>query len=477
MRRHLAPILAAAALLLPAVLAGQVSDASHPAAGEVRLSGAGLLAGHDRTFGTLADPDGALRRLQRPFSATLTAVEYSPLSDLFDRLEAAWPAITSEEDTFDLSRDALHLEADGLRFRAEVRRAPLEVELGLPGRLSLLASVPIVRHRLELTGAGVAAATVGVNPDPVSNRRLLATIAGDASLNPLGNSPLLPVSGSEAGVALQSRVAAATGGDTLFLPAAPLASIPAAGLPGVEERVPTGRFGTGPAGWEAGDAEVGIAFQPLPAGDGITPPPPEARPTVRARVEARVRLPTGAEPGPAYPFTPLPKTGWTGGSAAAAADLFLARRWEVAVAVRAAARLPRDEVVSPLVVGEQEEPPQDGVTVRTTPGQELGVLVHPRFRLAPEISLGAVGRWHHHAGDRYEVAGGGVVEEPVRTATLVGVAAEYSGMPAFVERGEGWPLRVRFEWGRTVAGAGGAPAVTRAGVEASLFLRAWGASR
>ena len=112
------------------------------------------------------------------------------------------------------------LGAFSLRFAGDVRSVPFNVRYGLTHRFTVFATIPLERSGTVVFGPYFAGATLGLNPNATTNRRVLAAVG--ARFGDLGGALLLPTAGSAEGIELQGRqqgpfdravVAGGTGGD------------------------------------------------------------------------------------------------------------------------------------------------------------------------------------------------------------------------------------------------------------------------
>ncbi|HEX8358839.1 MAG TPA: hypothetical protein VF613_01875, partial [Longimicrobium sp.] len=179
---------AAAALVLAAGAAhAQGPDARVLPRGMVEFRVLGIYSGYDDRFGGGRDPLGAAFAglLQAP-ADTLAAPELRALNTALGRFFAATGGAA---DTGTLTGGTVNALLSG-----DARDVPATVAVGLTSRLTVEATLPLVRRETEVRGIFLENGTVGANPNAERNRGILAAFG--AEFGELGASPFLPVAGT-----------------------------------------------------------------------------------------------------------------------------------------------------------------------------------------------------------------------------------------------------------------------------------------
>lgn len=360
------------------------------------------------------------------------------LVDLFANLED--PDSTAEQVSSTIG-------AFSLRFAGDVRSVPFNIRYGLTHRLTVFATIPLERSGTVVFGPYFAGATLGLNPDATTNRRVLAAVG--ARFGDLGGGLLLPTAGSAEGIELQSRLREFGDGDTLELPTRPvnfdeflerddlreqLTDQEAAALGIVSTRRP----------YHLGDIQLGARFLLIPGPPGWPYPDSVVRRSLRTSVGVRLRLPTGS--GDTRVATELaPGGGHLGVGVDVLNDVFFNRRWYVNVSASGDWLLPADVLRQAFTV-EQPFPIDTTLnTVRRAPGPRVALSVTPRWRLTDEIAFHGEYAMLAQARTRYEVADS-LLPTPFDWRTggamhALGLGIRYSSLQAFA-RGR---ARVPFE--------------------------------
>lgn len=470
-RKHAACAAAVAALLAASV--AEVSAQQDPAwvlpAGAVRLEIGGAYTSWDARFGASGrEPLGAA--LSRP----LTVETFAPLRPLQGQLTrvlqqtAGVPGASSvpvTEETLTLGAPAVAV------FQSSIR-APLRVAVGVAPRVELGAHLPLVRGERLVQGFALSGATVGINPDPSGNARVLAALGADAAA--LGGLRLLPTDSSRLGRELQRRVLARTG-RTLSLPNSTNA--------GALQRLLVEDFGADSllsrrGQWALGDVELEARVQLLDPFGGRAYPERLEGTAWRAAASLGVRLPTGAAPDSASLFPLLREVGIAGYAGGVQADLFAGSRFWGTGLVRYTALLPAERVArlaDPGLPLATTEPPR---RVRWDPGDVVEAALYPRYRLTEEIALGAsyqlawLGAGSTSAAQAEEEVA--TLQEPGGLLQRVGAEIRYTTLPAFAAARTPVPLEVALGWHWSLAGPEAVAAERVVRITASLFLQPLG---
>lgn len=457
------------------MLAAQAPSARVAEPGTIGFRVGGVFSSYGGRFGHPFSPaDGTRVPLANEvFAGRIADPSFEPFETLRGRLNVFFDSIPGEP--FQVPAGGLALTTSRLEAQADHREVPFELELGLLPRISVGVRVPLVQHTLVVSGFEAGEGNVGRNPDPAGNRALL--IGVDSAFAELGGSPLLPTRDSPAGVALRQRVAEATQGGELLLPADPLARLGAAGVPGLDG-IPLGRFDPALPGWELGDTEVQLSLQLARPYAGVA-----GGTSLGAALDVGVRIPTGTAPDAAYLVHPRPSIGVGGVTAGLRADL-QTRRFGAAAALRMqrlrGLTLPQQLWPEPGDEGSLVGPPQS-VELLWEPGTRVSVEVHPYVRLVNEIRLlGSYGfeRRSERYSARIPVGDTGTVEEVLGEGPAVvqrwGAGIEYSTLRRYQAGEADLPFEAAVLFRNALAGRGGAPDDRTVMVQLRLFLRLWG---
>jgi hypothetical protein len=392
-----------------------------------------------------------------------------------------------------------------LAMRSERRVTPIQLEYGITSRLSLGATIPIVRvevheryrfrpegsnlgllpDRTRYTGffghlgtaldqlsANINAGAYGSPGSPTYLRAQALLAQGRAFASACSTAVydttarFLPIEGSDAGRGLTAIVlglqralvdtfnVATFSRDTFFLPVVPVPGDAAAGiLADSLSRLGLTLYGPGTPRrlrYFPGDAEVAAKYRLL-SGDAYS-----------AAVALVVRLPTGHQDSPNDPFDISTGDHQTDVEGRVTTELTLLHRLWLNLSVRGARQLPgeRERLVGP--VNQPFLPRATQQRLRWDPGDYMAVDVAPMYRFSRLFAAGLTFGYFTQQRDRYAflspadsqgvatAAGGPVsatVLEPgtgIRQAR-VGLAATFSG-----PRLEGG-----FSVERTISGAGG----------------------
>lgn len=463
-------ILACCAVTAPAA----AQDSFVTPRGVLRAGLAGDYAQFDTRFGTVAGGGSDQTPLGAPFAGALTAQRFGPLQPLQTELNRFFAAQRQGAARPDLLAGAENLLLGNLRYAvtAEATRAPVSLSAGVLPRLSVEVIVPFVLLGRSVNAFGLADGTVGTNPNAAFNGALLGRVGSGHSA--LGGLELLPVSGSALGVELQRRVGAATGGDTLLLPATPLTAAQFAAL-AAQQETGLALFESAFDAWRVGDVEVGARYQLLNTlASGAYPALDSS--AVRVAAELYGRFPTGQRPDSLpLPFLD-PGLGQTGVIAGLAADWFRGRlhtaahaRYTVLLAGTSVRRL--DGAFAPSA---------NVRSLQRDPGDELEVRLAPRYRLNPYLALGAEYGFLGKGADLFRDGGEDVsarVGAGSLTAHRAGLGAWFSTLPSYYAGRTVVPVELSIGYLRTVAGAGGAPVAATLQVQGRVYQRAWGRKR
>ena len=398
---------------------------------------------------------------------------------------------------------------------------PVSLELGVTSFLTVGASLPFVRRRTEsdvrftpggansgfnpalqdasavegfLTaflssleeGRTLLGGVCGADPAGAACRGASAALNdGDALLQGLrllyGNSPVVPLVDSEAGIGLHERFT------TFARILGQLGGTPPTGLPplaaapldaeGFALFTQSGRYGVGldtlgtvQRAWELGDAEVHASARLLERVDRDAAGNFLGRTFLAAG--AGVRLPTGQPPAAASLFDP----GTGGGSV----DLTLRLHGDVARpwwGMRVEGRYTRR---GPAELERRVAPPEAALaglllqrSLERSGGHLLGVEVAPRLALTPDFGVGVSYAFSRRSGELYRLveSGSGVDENPLAPPTPdpavlatgtegslhhMGFHATYTSVNARREgRATGRPFEVFVRYGYPVASGGG----------------------
>jgi hypothetical protein len=465
------------ACLLGMTLAGsglpaQDSPARVLPPGALSVQVGGTFTAFTHVYGAPGAGGGERTAYSAPFPARLTPDVFRPLQILESRLEQVLGRLFEEEEQEEGQTPApvgpLMVETSAVHFTADRREVPLTLELGVFPRFSVHVRLPLTQDRLEVSGLDVAGGTVGMNPDPVSNRQLLLGV--DTALANLAGGRLLPVAGTEAGFQLQEAVRTLTAGEELRLPVEAAGGLGIGGvqpLPGLD----AGAYRPDEAIWGLGDATVSARFA-LVNTFGMAPAPVLGA-GLRATAEAGIRLPTGNAATSSYLGVIPPEEGLGGFFVVAAVDAFATPRWGASGQLRWES-LGSVEVGRRTWTAPDEDflpVPVDG-TVLWDPGSRVSLAVLPTFQLVPEI--GITGRYSFARQSGETVGGWPGAPSGVRSAHLWGVGFTYSTLGAGGPRAGTMPFEASFRIASTVAGSGGQPATRSVQMGLRFYRRIWG---
>ena len=437
-------------------LAGQERDGTVALPGQLRLDLSAEYLRVDSRFGNAEDGTWAS-------AGPLDRERLSAVAGPAERFDAFLEATGGLADgpngsSFNLGTASV----DGV---VAVRYLPVRLALGLINRLEVGLGIPIVRTQRLVRRLDIEGGNLGRNPSPTENAATLAAM-GDVGQQ-LGLAPLLPLADSPAGLLLQERAMAATGG-TLDLPTTSLDAN------GIREAFDYDRAPYDPGAWEIGDLEVDLRLQLLSSFSGQFPQADSAdsrsgdyRLTLIGgyRIAAPFEIET-----PGVTISPTSGAiGYSGPHAGAIGDLWFGRSWTT-IGVRAA-RLERDaaRVTSPMPV---ELRPGAEIGMDPFLGDELNLWIIPRARLTQEISLGAVvdGRF---------VSGGGLPGETVpedRSIIAAGFSLRFSSLPGMSAGESTLPIDASVGYLKPVSGKDGSQRAGRAFLQVTLLPRLWGGS-
>jgi hypothetical protein len=450
-------LLALAAAAAPARAAAQEAEAWVLPRGLLEVSATGSYTGWDTRL------DG------QPLGADL----FGPYQGLANRLlpGGAGPVRAGLADLFantedpDSTSDPLSVTtgALSLRFAGDVRSVPFNVRYGLTHRLTVFATLPLERSGTVVFGPYFAGATLGLNPDTVGNRAVLAAV--DARYADLGRGLLLPVAGSPDAVELQSRLRETEEGDTLSLPTRPLNFEEILARPGLRaqlsdaEAAALGIVSTRRA-YHLGDIQLGARFLLISGPPGWPFPDTVVRRSLRTSVGVRLRLPTGS--GDTRLATELPPGGGhLGVGVDVLNDVFLTQRWYVNVSASGDWLLPADVQRQSFTAGMPFPVDTTLHTLRRSPGPRLAFSVTPRWRLTDEISFNgeyallAQGRTRYASAESvlpsdFEWRTGGAMH-------ALGLGLRYSSLQAFARGRASVPFELTLAASQAVLGTVQAP--------------------
>lgn len=461
------------ALLLAAGTARAQEDARVLPRGYVALKVGGEFTQYDSRL-------GGEGRLGAPFATPFPAALFPPLTAVRDSLARFFAATGQAGESFPLGADDLFPGTLDVELAADLRRIPIALEAGVASRLTLRATVPVVRVETEVASLRLTGGAVGYNARPDSLVRMLQRV--DSSLAGIGRLTYVPLAGSRAGQEMQRRYARATG-DTARLP------LPTAGLGQrrVDELLTASQLGlrrlpiaTAGETYRLGDVQLAAKLQLL-GGTGGAVSPRETGP--RLAVEGALRLPTATGLNADSLVEIVTDEGHAGASGAMFADLPLGSRLWVAARARYGILRPRD------VERHSWNPaaPWDSLgelrSYRREPGDRLEAVVAPTLQVTDQLSLSA--RWAFlRAGETaYEAAPdpssapaipAGLESTAAQTLQTVGAGLGYSTMGAFVERRTNIPLEIWLTYDTAVAGTGGAPDLGTVRLTGRIWVPAWG---
>ncbi len=460
--------------------------------GIVSLRAAGTYTHFGSRFTAAAgEASSELEPLGARFAVPLTSRTFPLLRPAEAELNRffAFAAEQTGESRFPIAPEDLQLGTPDLALVADTRSVPIGLEVGVLRRISLSATIPAVRTRVDLMRLSLSPGTMGVNPDAEYNRSVLAQL--DPELGGLGEVDLLPVSGTAVAEALQQRVRALSGGvDSLRLPAAPVDS---AGLQALLTGPAFATQGLAPVEnlWRAGDATLAVNFQLVNTAGESPYPPPGAGSSYRAAVGVEGRLPTGLARDPNHLFDFTPDAGHRGIAVHFANDLFLGNIFWGTATIRYARLLQRQ-------VERRVTPPSEPYALATTlrtldwdPGDVIGLEVVPRLRLTDAISFGGVYRFTRMGEDAYSYRDGDPVrnfEGSVVPASVLnegtqrslhewGGRVSFTTLPSFFAGGSPVPYEVLFSFREAIAATAGTPAYRSVTVEGRIMYPFWGRLR
>lgn len=301
-------------------------------------------------------------------------------------------------------------------------------------------------------------------------------------------SPYVPLAGSDAGVAIDGRIAAlqTTLGTDLGVagftaaPALPTDALTAAELES------TIADPSGPVGMSTdeslirfrGDAEAGLALTLVDRWDKG-----EKRGGLRAAVDGLVRFPTGRRGRTDRLLALGTGDGQTDIEAGATVDLG-GGRWGLRLEGRYNRQLAAD-IVDRVAPPSQPYPSQDLLAVlRFDPGDETTFAARPFFRLAPALAIIASAERWHHGSDSYEYGSEAdsipgvddalLGEESDASATVVGIGLTYSTPGRLRPGGRGIPVDAGWSYERVIGASGGrVPNYHRMRARFRLYFGLW----
>ena len=456
----------------PGVALAQVESARVLPPGMIRIHAGGTSAFVDSRFGSPLNGGTSSEPLAAPFQTVLADSTFAPFRTLQQNLNILFAASDTLGSPFRAASDNLVASVSEVRTVSDARSVPVGIEVGVFPRIAVGVRVPLVNTRLRARQLGILESTIGINPDPAGNRVLFDTVGArlGANTTALGRSAFLPTAGSDLGRALQQKVRAASGGQELRLPSAPLT---AAGIEGFRdaELLGTGRFDPRESQWEVGDAELSAKVEFLNRNADFPYPAVEGGFAYRGAIEAGLRVPTGTPADAGYLVLPVPEQGLGGAFIHLYNDIFISgRAWATAEARWE--QLQGLDLQRPTRLPDSE--PASG-TVRWEPGTRIALALSPRFRLTEELSLLGQYRYLRRADESFAVPDS---RQPVGatagTAQLWSIGAEYSTLPAYLAGETPLPLEASIVLRDTFAGSSGAAAVRVVEVRASLYRWLWG---
>lgn len=464
---------ALALLVLTAVKAPAQEDARVLPRGYVALRVGGEFA----TFDSRLTSDGEVG-LGAPFAAPFPASFFPPLAPARDSLARFFAATAEAGESFLLTEADIFPGVLAVDLAADLRSVPITVEVGVMRRLTLRATVPIVRTETELIALQLVDGAIGVNVARDSLTSRLARI--DPSLAGIGQTPFVPLAGSRAGNELQRRYTRATGDETpLPLPTRGLGPVQLDELLEASLFSPLG-IRSSPGSYRLGDAEIAAKAQLL---GGTTEELSPHETGMRVAVEGTVRLPTatGAEPDSLAKL--VTDLGHAGLSGALFADVPLGSRFWVNANARAGILFSRDVERLTWNPVEPWTGLGDTVIVRRDPGARLAASVAPALRITDQLALSARYGFATVGEIRYDAEPGpgsavlafvGLESTEAQTLQTLGLGLTYSTMSAYLERKTNIPLEVWLTYDTAIAGTGGAPDIGVVRVAGRIFLPAWG---
>jgi hypothetical protein len=473
------PFRTAAAALAALALAASAAAAQGPDArvlprGILEVRAFGTFTGFDERFDGGRDPLGTgFAALLQPRADTLAA-----LGPLRQRLGAFFGA-TGAPVTPELSAGTVRALLAG-----DQRDVPFTFALGLTRRITVEATVPLVRQVTSVGGIYLAGGNVGVNPNAALNGRVLGRV--DTAFAALGASGLLPVEGTPAAIALRARVVARGVADSLALPTRGvliselLTRTGETGLSGAERAALT--TGGARTGFALGDVQLGARMQLANTATAWGLPEDSLRGRgFRAAAGGRVRLPTGPRNGALYLLQLAPSTGHFGVGGDVAADWFLSRRWWVTAAADAEVLFPANATRLAFTAANPFPDTTQRRVLRREPGARFGATVTPRYRLTREISFAAQYAFASVGAVTYTGEGAdllGPLESTLaQTSHLLGLGASYTTVQGYAAGRAPFPAEVSLLYRTAVAGSGRAPVATVLDVGVRVFYPAFGRPR
>jgi hypothetical protein len=422
------------------------------------------------------------------------------------------------------------LNLGALATDAEVERGTgmFGASLGLTRAITIFGRMPLVQTRVQHHSTlDPAGANAGANPgsaqqqefftqfdaalttldariaagdyagDPARQALAQGTLASGTSLrddllallsDPETASPFVPLAGSDAGVAIDARVAAlqATLGTDLGVsgftatPALPTDPLTAAAFESTISD-PTGAVGMSTDESLVrfrGDAEAGLALTLVDGWDKG-----EKRGGFRVAVDGLVRFPTGRRGRTDRLLALGTGEGQTDVEAGATVDLG-GGRWGLRLEGRFNRQLAAD-IVDRVAPPSQPYPAGDLLAfLRFDPGDETIFAARPFFRLAPSLAIiGSAERWHH-GSDSYEyrseadaipgVDAAVLGDESDASATLLGFGLTYSNPGRLRNGGRGMPVDAAWSYERVIGASGGrVPNAHRIRARLRLYFGLW----
>ena len=450
-------LLALAAAAAPAHAAAQQAEAWVLPRGLLEVSATGSYTGWDTRLDGIP-LGGELLGPYRSLAERLLAGRVDPVAAGITDLFASTTDPDSATEAPEISAGAV-----ALRFAGDVRSVPFSVRYGLTHRLTVFATLPLERSGTVVFGQYFAGANLGLNPDTVTNRRVLNAV--DPRFAGLGGGLLLPTAGSAEGIELQSRLRARSAADTLLLPTravnfADLLARPALRALLSDAEAAALGIGSTRRPYHLGDIHLGARFLLIPGPPGWPHPDTIVRRSLRSTVGVRLRLPTGA--GDTRVGTELPPTGGhLGLGVDVLNDVFLTHRWYVNVSASGDWLLPANVQRQPFTLA-QPFPVDSALTsVRRVPGPRVSLSVTPRWRLTDEIAFHGEYAMLAQARTRYEAADS-VLPSVFDWRTggalhALGIGIRYSSLQAFARGRARVPFELTLSASEAVLGTVQAP--------------------
>ncbi|HEX6370996.1 MAG TPA: hypothetical protein VF006_18900 [Longimicrobium sp.] len=442
----------------PARAAAQEAEAWVLPRGLLEVSATGSYTGWDTRLDGVplgAELIGPYRALANRLLAGRIDPVSAGLADLF--------ASTQDPDSSEVVPNAVSAGALSLRFAGDVRSVPFSVRYGLTHRLTVFATLPLERSGTVVFGPYLAGATLGLNPDSIANRAVLAAV--NPRFAALGGGLLLPTAGSDEGIELQSRLREIGEGDTLALPTravnfADLLARPALRALLTDAEAAALGIGSTRRPYHLGDIQLGARFLLIAGPPGWPFPDTIVRRSLRTTVGVRLRLPTGS--GDTRVATELPPGGGhLGLGVDVLNDVFLTRRWYVNVSASGDWLLSADVLRQAFTAGQPFPVDTTLNTLRRAPGPRLAFSVTPRWRLTDEISFSGEYAVLAQARTRYE-AGDSVLPSVLDWRTggalhALGLGIRYSSLQAFARGRAPVPFELTLSASEAVLGTVQAP--------------------